>query len=140
MMLESIEKLRDWATRPDGSFWRPEIREFSDAIEREISERYMPLPLDADGVPIHVGDSVEYPSGVCDDVRFITIYNNAFWINEGEWLASKCRHVKTRTVEDVLREFAESGTPTGEGGVLFETALIEKYADELRDLFGGDVQ
>ena len=55
-MLESIEELRDWATRPDGSFWCPEISEFSDAIEREIAERYIErdkaieAPLDADGV------------------------------------------------------------------------------------------
>lgn len=33
-----------------------------DAIEREIAERYMELPLDADGAPIHIGDVMEWAS------------------------------------------------------------------------------
>jgi len=31
----------------------------ADAIEKELKERYMELPVDADGVPIHVGDEMD---------------------------------------------------------------------------------
>lgn len=147
-MLESIEELRDWATRPDGSFWCPEISEFSDAIEHEVSDRYIErdkaieAPLDADGV-VWAYDNGWFSDkyGVRHEMGGMRIDCHGEWMLRspiGWYRANECRHVKQYAVEDVLREFAKSGTPTGEGGVLFETALIEKYADKLRDLLGGD--
>ena len=37
-----------------------EIYKLCDAIERELAERWMELPVDAEGVPIRVGDVVEF--------------------------------------------------------------------------------
>lgn len=106
-----------------------------------VRERYMPLPMDADGVPIRVGDVVAAQDEQPFEVRAFQLDALGWFAIErlgSQWNVNQLHHVKPHTVEDVLREFAKSGTPTGEGGVLFETALIEKYADKLRDLFGGD--
>ena len=152
--LESLDQLRDLAADInaneiidhmelypscvfDGHWldaWHRQFDKLLEAIQTEIDSRYMLLPMDADGVPIHVGDYLRF----CDfDIQCAAVspervyywdeYSDAHWVKGCE-----CHHVKPRTVEDVLREFAKSGTPTGDGGVLFETALIEKYADELQ--------
>lgn len=72
--MKSIEKLREWSRRvtesdPDENIVSPEYvaqecgraaLRFADEIEREIAERYQLLPVDADGVPIRVGDVMEF--------------------------------------------------------------------------------
>lgn len=146
--MESIEKARE-AIRKDEftnanlakafgageSAYMPETLEVVlKAIEAEIAERYMELPLDADGVPIHVGDSIKYPNGRWDSVRFITVNDNAPTFNERGWIASKCHHVKPRTLEDVLADFCREST----GASLEETnELLRRYAAEIRELLGG---
>ena len=81
------------------------------------------LPLDADGVPIHVGDVMEWPD--CSTAEVVGIGNDTFfYVEDGEdaadWsCASDKIHHHTPTVEDVLREFAEKmnenlGMYTGE--------------------------
>ena len=142
-MLESIEKLREWRNVPDNGYWADEIIEHADAIEHEVSERYMLLPVDADGVPICVGDVVAAQDEQPFEVRAFRFDALGWFAVErlgSQWNVNQLHHVKSRTVEDVLREFANSGTPTGDGGVLFETALIEKYADKLRDMLSGDAE
>lgn len=59
MTLDSLERLREriMLAHHDG----PDPSELSDlfnAIECEVEERFMPLPTDADGVPLRVGDVV----------------------------------------------------------------------------------
>lgn len=113
-----------------------------DAIEAEIAEKYMELPVDADGVPIRVGDKVEYQNGKRDVVRFITVNDGEPTLNERGWIPGKCRHVKPRTVEDVLNDCADEisekrgiapelnrDTPT-------RNEIVDKYADEIRELLG----
>ena len=57
-MMESIDKLREYGhdccARIDDA-----IHELADRIERELAERYVALPLDADGVPINKGDKLD---------------------------------------------------------------------------------
>lgn len=71
MSLESIKKLRKSADEiselatpcgasPDWMGVRRKIDALADAIEQEVAERYVPLPTDADGVPIHLGDVMEF--------------------------------------------------------------------------------
>lgn len=137
-MLESVERLRDWAKRPDGSFWQTEISDFSDAIERENSERYVPLPTDADGVLWKYNDH----NFVDERGRKLTLTGMRINI-VGEWdlhsytswhKASLCRHVKPRIVEDVLFEFGnECADNCGA-----DPDDVVKYAKELRELLNGD--
>ena len=117
MTLESIEKLREQPT------WSLGIAQhFADEIQAEIDSRYMELPLDADGVPIRVGDYLHSDETRCDfPCRGYNMWldgaNEKWWTVEccydkhsgtSEYVSAKsCRHVKPRTVEDVLEEFGE---------------------------------
>lgn len=137
MTLKSIEKLRGYANERWWEPWvdaRKPFHEMLDAVEAEVAERYIELPCDADGVPIHVGDTVEYPNGSRDVVRFITVNDNEPTFNEMGWIGGKCRHVKPRTLEDVLEALSwESEDLEYDGD---RPALIAKYAAEIRDLLG----
>ena len=130
--LESLSALWEIAGHSASSIKQSEVIAFCQRINQEIDSRYMLLPVDADGVPIHVGDSIEYPNGRRDIVRFITVNDNVPTFNEKGWIASKCRHVKPRTVEDVLREFAQDiRLESIEKSPLSDEA-IAKYAAELQ--------
>ena len=145
--MESIDKLRMLAyecyTFNDCS---DKLMEIADEIEREIAERerkvladlnkfYMKLPLDADGVPIRLGDTVECePSGV---FRVSYVGASAAVADEGPLVVINdtsrvCRHVKPRTVEDVLRECCNEWNE--HCGDEWESGVYAKYADELRQM------
>ena len=116
-----------------------------DEIEAEIAEKYMELPVDADGVPIHVGDSIEYPNGRRDVVRFITVNDNVPTFNERGWVASKCRHVKPDPIKELLSELANDvweasctcQTTWSDSGL---DGIEERYAERIRELLGGDAE
>lgn len=112
-----------------------------DAIEAEIAERYMELPVDADGVPIHIGDSLasdEYDGkrfpcrGLNVEVcgvgkRWTVCMSYDSYSGTSEYTAAaRCRHVKPRTVEDVLRDAGVS------------IAAVSDVAAEIRELMGVD--
>lgn len=136
--IKAVEKLREWANdRLDGYAHADAVR-LADEIEAEIEERYMELPVDADGVPIRVGDvMVDYKTprnvvAVAPDSFMMDGYETDSFYRPG--LAKNHRHVK-RTLEDVLSDFAaevENDRNT------IETA--RKYADEIRELLGGDAE
>jgi len=102
------------------------------------------LPVDADGVPIHIGDVMEW----CDSGDTLTVEgigkDIVFYIeNEGaEWTAARNKRHHEPTVEDVLREFAEryldyEGVPSaGRRGI--GEALMDEYAARLR--LAGDAE
>ena len=67
---------------------------------------YTPLPVDADGVPIHVGDVMVYTDGDTCPLPVVALVPPAVFITEeGPRYADMCHHAPT--VEDVLREFAD---------------------------------
>jgi len=132
--MESIDKLRETLRKcgcSDDCYSCAVSYEFggiADEIEREIAEKYMLLPVDAEGVPIHVGD--------CMLVRTIKTYVRAigdgYWIDGTEGFThtpEDWSHYKSRTIEDVLREFAEQA----ENGK-YSNSVVSKYADELRSM------
>lgn len=115
---------------------------------RTITERYMPLPVDADGVPIHLGDTVEgeLPDNTTvngtvttyhihyndePDTVYIKVDCGGGWTIK-ELKVKHCRHVKLRTPEDLLREFADAyyNSPGGELG----TECVRRYVAEMREL------
>ncbi|MEE1210295.1 MAG: hypothetical protein U0K60_09685 [Parafannyhessea umbonata] len=88
--------------------------EVRDTKDRELSEEHglVRMPVDADGVPIHVGDVMEWPYGNGEFIVEGIGGNTLFYIdkdsNECEWTAAgDKRHHHAPTVEDVLREFAD---------------------------------
>lgn len=146
--MESIEKLRYYIDY--GIKRRDELIKLTDAIEREIAEKYMELPVDADGMPIHVGDSIEYPNGTHDVVRFITVNDNVPTFNESGWVASKCRHVKPDPLKELLndhlqerekivRKLERSLITLGEAESE-EDACDKLFAERIRELLGGDAE
>lgn len=139
--MESIEKLRERFARQLAS-WKMTREEFDevdatlDEIEAEIAERYMELPLDAGGVPIHTGDIIEF--GKKGERLEVTHFG---WTKHGDptiayrrpngtldcsCIGTECRHVKPRTLEDVLQCAGVS------------VAAIEDVAAEIRELMEVD--
>ena len=170
-MMGSIEKLREWSRLFDDMYvmeegdichiynspltdsmksWGEMIREQCGEIEREIAERYMPLPVDADGVPIRVGDTLECHANGYDGV-FDTfavgddcvignhpeceVFNDPF---KGIHVARYCRHVATRTIEDVLKAFFHDALDADAFCTVRLDDVLAKYAAEIRELMGED--
>lgn len=79
---------------------------------RQIADTHMPLPVDADGVPIRIGDELE-PTDECGmraTVNGINLTDDGCWVFTGVIgrRPHKCRHVKPdtpdsweRIIEDV---------------------------------------
>lgn len=130
--MTAIDKLREYGhdccARVDDA-----IHDYADAIEAEIAERYMPLPLDADGVPCKVGDMVEFRGreyevfGVSEDGVYVA--NGDCWMML--FPRGDMHHVKPRTIEDMLEEFGSKmhGITTEE-----REQLVNEVADEIRGM------
>lgn len=120
---------------------REHVNGILDGIEREVADM-VPLPMDADGVPIHVGDVME--NIVCPSVhREVTgVGVECFYgWDDGNGRYSQfdvaCyRHHHAPTVEDVLREFALK--VAGEECMTMRTDVVEEYASKLQ--LAGDAE
>ena len=110
-----------------------------DEIEAEIAKRFMELPVDADGVPIRVGETV-YGKHIRGNPEYI-VSGFEFDTKHDQWniktgAASSASqgllsHVKPRTLEDVLEDLViEHDETDGDRGI------ITKYAAEIRELLG----
>ena len=126
----SIEKLRELARK--FGYFNPSIESCIDEIEHEIAERYMLLPVDADGVPIHIGDVMD----VLKDGAIVRgVGENSF---ESSWCryenAASYRHVKPRTIEDVLRDVMKETRLAD----MTNDEVVTQYADAIRELTGGE--
>ena len=101
---------------------------------------YTPLPVDADGEAIHVGERVQLigndPSTVShmslagDGWRVYVKYDGDLGTGSGE--PSRIRHHYAPTVEDVLREFADMVCNSGHQWGLDAADTIAEYAAKLR--------
>jgi len=157
MTLESIGKLRELAADInsreiidhmqlypscvfDGEWldaWHRSFDKELEAFEREIAESYMRLPVDADGVPIRVGDKLKRP---IKDKRSIYVVESlkfdgkTWWygVDNTDFYACDCSSHAKRTIEDVLHEFRYRVFVDGEE----EREITAKYADELRGMMG----
>lgn len=132
-MLNVIEAFRKLvASNADGSMRYSTVANLLDNIEAEIAEKYMLLPVDADGVPIHVGDVIEYGcNGERLEVTHIGLtkhgdptvaYRRPNGTLDASCIGSECRHCKPRTLEDVLQSAGVS------------VAMIEDVAAEIKEL------
>lgn len=115
--LEKLRGLRDEAASKmvDNPRWVcMRAEEIADEIEAEVAERYMELPVDADGVPIHIGDillkSTGAPKasygdvvGVSDDSVWFSVKNG--W--ESNW-ANLTRHYEPDSIERVAMDMRDS--------------------------------
>lgn len=111
----------------------------ADEIEAEIESRYMLLPVDADGVPIHVGDVMTLKHGKTCEV--VAVSDSQFTANNMGCEKFVChanlhRHVKPRTIEDVLIDAMQFGFSSHAGDDV--TNKAREFADEIRELMEVD--
>lgn len=85
-------------------------------IAREIDERYVELPVDADGKPVRPGDLIEFGGGERLRVTHVgrtdhgeptVAYRRPNGTLDCSCVGPECRHVSKPTVEEVLEEFYE---------------------------------
>ena len=132
--MESIDKLR--SMRGNMATYEDLIHEccvIADEIEREIAEKYIQLPVDAEGVHWHLGDTTENGNrinGMAFDMHGWYFTNTLNDIDP-----SIHYHVKPRTIEDVLYECFHDCMYKYPTGI---EAIISKYADELRSMGVGE--
>lgn len=109
--------------------------QFTDEQQRFIDEHYQLLPVDADGVPIHVGDVMELSSGAVEEVESMHYYGSGGWTttttHNATAMPSIIRHHHAPTVEDVLREFAYGlGVPVADSYVAATAAKLRLAGEE----------
>jgi len=140
--MESIDKLREYGhdccARIDDA-----IHDLADAIEAEVADRYVALPLDADGVPIRVGDklcSQSHEDGECIGIEYMCRLNKTKWSvavrpfdwDVATWYDPEDYTHHAPTVEDVLRELLAGMGVDQVEHCADADAYIAEYAAKLR--------
>ena len=129
--IKALEKLRKYADDVCSKRDQRELRQYIDELESEVNDNYMRLPVDADGVPIRVGDSVNME----DSDKEFTVQLVGDICFRGQLLGTGamethysrcCCHVKPRTLEDILQD------------VWGDVIEIDDAAAEIRELLGVD--
>lgn len=141
--MKSTERMREWLVdEANENEWKStwftvtsqvcKLDEMLDEIEAEIEADYIKLPVDADGVPLEIGDELK-----CQDKSVLLnslIWDGKTWhasetiVSSGWYPSRLCEHVKPRTLEDVLNDY-KHGDMTQEGAIA-----------EIRELMGGDAR
>lgn len=93
---------------------------------------YMPLPVDADGVPIHVGDVVEYVDGTLPKEVLAIVSPTMVVIDSGPRFADCCRHHHAQTIEDMLQEMLYRAHVYDKREMELLPDLIAEYAAKLQ--------
>lgn len=82
-----------------------EMGKIADEVDAEIADRFMELPMDADGVPIHVGDKLfNREGGIIYTVANLIFDGRSWWYESGDKRipCNNARHYNPQTLEDVL--------------------------------------
>lgn len=120
-----------------------DMREFCERIEQAATNRedvtlwgvdYTPLPVDADGVSIHIGDRVENNERVERIVLTDGSWEPSVYVEKlpnvlHEYFCNEISHYHAPTVEDVLREFAREIDADAYG---ITDAKVAEFAAKLR--------
>ena len=160
--MRSTDELREYALGWDeGNRVRRDLTAIADRIdaahEREVTmvrgeavtelghkvvSEYVKLPVDADGVPIHVGDVLtdgEYTFRVDE----LAAFGDGSWSIRNEdgnaWAACDVTHRHAPTVEDVLQKLLEQAVGYSDAHTTVALNAIAEYAAKLR-LAGSDAE
>lgn len=105
----------------------------TDELQRFIDEHYQLLPVDADGVPIHVGDVMEWPDGSTFDVVGISA-NTLFYVerdfdDSAQWTAA---HNKRHHQPDSWERIMDDAEKLARG----DNAAVMELVERCRRLAG----
>ena len=120
--------------------------EFTVEQQQWIDSHYLLLPVDADGVPIRVGDKAINVNKPSDTYTVVAITSDSVFVYGGNARikASQVRHVNPRTLEDVLNEYSRAYYAHMVDGFMnydgTDEPLTSKYAAEIRELLCGDAE
>ena len=154
--MKTIDTLHEWCNflgddPCDGC--AKQLHLMASEIEAEIAERYMELPVDADGVPIRPDDLMActaFDTNDFDGKEHVMAVGNGFWVDKDgcTHIPSETHHVKPRTLEDVLEDYvveyqtrharSEFGAEHFDHVDVHE--MVKRCADEIRELLGGDAE
>lgn len=136
------EELEAIADRIDAERAKAVERARMDGMDATFGDGWVKLPVDADGVPIRVGDVV----GWGDDEEFEVMgfggicMERAFYLNEGGrfcWgIAENCRHVQPDTFEQIIKEAADYGGRRTFSGTSGDKAYLAELVDRCKRLAG----
>jgi hypothetical protein len=106
----------------------------------ESSERYMRVPVDADDIPIHIGDRVVEHEDGHDFIVDGYEYDGEWWVFHRDGIRAPAHDCTHYNVMDVLSELVEkvyeNAWNDGEAGVHYDMYAYEKlmkeYAEKLR--------
>jgi len=145
------EELRKWVSAypwrkdRDAAEARALIDRIDKAHEREVyavqsSAVFMPnhrisMPLDADDMPIHLGDEVVFASGEPEEHFTVDAFSLDLdgWHVNGEFdaMPSELRRWEAPTVDALLMQFVVDAADTA--SVTEMGALVDDYADRIRE-------
>ena len=139
--IKALERLTDFVANTSLSKRSIDyLADTYDQIQAEVDANYMRLPVDADGEPIRVGDSVKMK--YTDKVFTVQLVGDICF--RGQLLGTgtmeihysrSCNRVKPRTVEDVLAEIANNVATNMDGKEHYwNPSDFKAEADEIREL------
>lgn len=133
------EEVLSIADRIDAAYERGLMSEYSDGAQEVMSgDGYIELPKDADGVPIRVGDEVQYLNMRPEHVTWVAFGEHEMHVNTDSGSYTKpelLRHHHAPTVEDVLTELeGMRGGDASYGDVVTRCAELAKMLRELLQL------
>ena len=103
---------------------------------------YIPLPKDADGKTIHIGDELEWLDGNRLTVNGIGEGGTLFYVDaqgDVQWTASgDKRHVKPDSWEAIIEEAASYGSKRQFSGTQGDKAIIAELVERCKRLAGED--
>ena len=149
---EYVDKQRDEYNNHNVSFvWQ--LSTIADEIEAEIADNYMRLPVDADGVPIHVGDVMTLRHGkTCEVVAVSETQFTGKKVGSENCVchANLHRHVKPDPLKELLNDHLQEREKIVrklEGSLITlgeaeseEDACDKLFAERIRELLGGDAE
>jgi hypothetical protein len=117
------------------------VREKADEIEHELKERYIEMPLDKDGVPIHVGDEMVSCGRhrfrfIVSELDFTDAFVHAVGIVGGAkyfFKPSEIVHYHKNPIEDMLRNLVTKARQIDvDGSPMLKESDIRELSDKLQ--------
>lgn len=118
------------------------LNEQIDYLERFVPSNYILLPLDDDGVPIHVGDGLEINhNGAVRTVESLGLFEHGWTVfcNSGGGFIpthTRCRHVQPDSWERIIADALTVGWQNGNWNEVTSADIHDKLVERCRRLAG----